>query len=701
RAVFVFVLSANGWEQQAKLEAPSDAADQAFGEAVAISGNTVIVGARSFSGPGPAYVYVRSGTSWSAPVALAPDDGVDGDWFGAAVAISGDTAVVGAPFAETGVNEWGTEGAVYVFTRSGSSWLQTKKLFLLDGLSNDAFGASVALTESTLLVGSPTYPEGAFQGAAYFFGRSGTEWSPPQRVKIERPKWDEFGYRVALSQDLAVVGARSYPIERPEANLALADTGDRVGAAFAYERSASGWTQLGDGLFADDRRGYDWFGTSVAVSNGRVMVGAPGADTVYLYEPLASSAVDGRIGRRGLDDFFGGSIAFENDVAVVGSEYGRNGAYVTEFLVPDGGSCGADSDCRARHCVAGACCNAACSGVCESCSSGTCTPLPGTPCGSYLCTAEGGDCPTTCVAHVDCVDTHYCQNGACVPREESGASCREARTCASRTCIDEKCGGTLEIGRECSNAAECESGFCVDGYCCNEQCRGQCEACDLRGARGTCSPVEGAPHGARAACDGSGICAGRCDGEHTARCSYATAETPCGNSCSNGEQTNEGCNGQGACEERERFSCAPYVCAGDGECGSSCERTADCAAGYTCSNGSCEPRSTCANAHTAESPDGTTEDCSPYLCADGGCKSRCDFADDCVEGYACHEDECVLAPSRSRVSKKSGGCNVGKTHASEEISALVSVLLVALAAMGRGSRRGRSKRRRNESEPDA
>jgi hypothetical protein len=664
RAVFVFVLTAEGWLEQARLDAPSQDGDRLFAEAVAISGDTIVVGAPHRNGRGAAYVYRRSGASWGTPVTLAADgDGVDRDWFGGAVAISGDTAVVGAQFA-TVVDEYSPQGAVYAFSRSGGVWTQTKKLLASDAGVGDGFGSSVALSESTVLVGAPTYFEGSSQGAAYFFTRFGTEWSLPQRVTVEPPWMDEFGHRVALTETLAVIGARTWS-QRPDASVTLGATGHAVGAAFAYAKSESGWTLLGDGLFADDRQDNDWFGTAVAASGSKVMAGTPRADTVYIFDPLTNTAVIDRIGRRGLVDYFGGSIALDGDVAVIGTEVGRNGAYVAELLVPDGGACAENSDCRARFCVEGVCCNVECAGACETCASGTCTPLPDDatrrPCDGYLCTTAGGACPTTCDTHGDCVDTHYCRAGECVPREANGASCREARICASRTCTDDKCGGTLDVGSECSDSVDCSSGFCVDGYCCNEACRGQCEACDLRASRGTCLPVEGVPHGERAPCEGTGVCAGACDGEHTARCSYASGETPCGKSCSDGLLTNASCNGQGACEDREPMPCEPYICADESECGTGCVSTRDCAPGYTCSDGRCEPRSTCANDYTAESPDGTLEDCWPYRCVDGRCKKEegCESTNDCVGGFACLEGECVPAPSKSRASTSDGGCSVG------------------------------------------
>src|SRR6185503_9991154 len=139
-AAYVFVRSKGIWSQQAKLAAYSVGIAY-FGTSVAISGPTAVVGAPlepHGQGRGATYVFVRSGNVWSRPARLTASDGAPGDEFGHSVAVSGSTAVVGAP------NEDSATGAAYAFGNSGGIWSEQAKLIASDGASGDQFGNSVA-----------------------------------------------------------------------------------------------------------------------------------------------------------------------------------------------------------------------------------------------------------------------------------------------------------------------------------------------------------------------------------------------------------------------------------------------------------------------------------------------------------------------------------------------------------------------------
>ncbi|TMB30310.1 MAG: hypothetical protein E6J65_01505, partial [Deltaproteobacteria bacterium] len=144
-------------------------------------------------------------------------------------------------------------------------------------------------------------------------------------------------------------------------------------------------------------------------------------------------------------------------------------------------------------------------------------------------------------------------------------------------------------GQACTAANECSSGFCVDGVCCDQACAGQCQACDVTGSEGLCSPVVGDPHGARTACRGSGpLCGGSCDGVLTASCAYPDSSVSCrAASCLAGVAIlAEGCDGTGFCPAQQTQTCVPYVC-GSTSCAGDCVRDADCTAGNWCSGGVC------------------------------------------------------------------------------------------------------------------
>ena len=152
--------------QQAKLTASDGAASDSFGASIAISGDTVVVGSPFASIDdrtklGAAYVFVRSGTTWTQQQRLTASDGAPGDSFGASVAIGGGTLVVGAPGAD--ISGKPSQGAAYVFARSGTTWTQQQKLTASDGAENDSFGASIAIIVNTVVVGAPG------DGSAYVF----------------------------------------------------------------------------------------------------------------------------------------------------------------------------------------------------------------------------------------------------------------------------------------------------------------------------------------------------------------------------------------------------------------------------------------------------------------------------------------------------------------------------------------------------
>jgi len=154
-AAYVFVRSGTTWSQQAYLKASNTGAGDEFGCSVAVSGDTVVVGALdedgSVSGAGAAYVFVRSGTTWSQQAYLKASNPGAGDEFGSSVAVSGDTVVVGAR------DEGGSAsdaGAAYVFVRSGTAWSQQAYLKASRTDVDDSFGCSVAVSGDTVVVGA-------------------------------------------------------------------------------------------------------------------------------------------------------------------------------------------------------------------------------------------------------------------------------------------------------------------------------------------------------------------------------------------------------------------------------------------------------------------------------------------------------------------------------------------------------------------
>lgn len=258
-AAYVFVRSGSGWTQQQELIADDAAATDYFGDSVAISGDTIVVGAIGDDGAGSltgaAYVFVRSGTSWSQQAKLSASD-ASVQLFGT-VAIDGDTVVVGAShLVTTGL------GSAYVFTRSGGAWREQAKLTPGDPRAGDGFGESVAIDGDTALVGASTVlPPGP--GKAYVFTRSGGLWSEQARLTASAFH-DKFGRAVALDGDRAVIGA---PNALPP------------GAAYLFTRAGTTWTARAQLTVAGAGRVDGELGTSVAMAGDTVIAGAPWDDS--------------------------------------------------------------------------------------------------------------------------------------------------------------------------------------------------------------------------------------------------------------------------------------------------------------------------------------------------------------------------------------------------------------------------------------
>jgi FG-GAP repeat protein/putative Ig domain-containing protein len=259
--------------QQQKLEASDAAGGDNFGESVAISGETVVVGARLDDGTGggeqgSAYVFVRSGTSWSQQQKLEAADAAAGDQFGRSVAISGETLVVGARLDDGAAGS--DQGSAYVFVRSGGVWSQQQKLEASDPGAGDNFGESVGIDGETIVVGALQHngAAGSNQGSAYVFVRSGGVWSQQQKLEAaDAAADDQFGHRVAISGETLVVGAR----------LDDGAAGSDQGSAYVFVSSGGVWSQQ-QKLETSDAAGGDLFGVSLAISGNTIVVGAQGDD---------------------------------------------------------------------------------------------------------------------------------------------------------------------------------------------------------------------------------------------------------------------------------------------------------------------------------------------------------------------------------------------------------------------------------------
>jgi YD repeat-containing protein len=250
-AAFVYTLSGGMWTQTAELTASNGMASAEFGVGVALSGNLAFVGAPAglTSSNGAVYEFTFSGGTWTQTTEITASNGNSNDQFGSALAFSGSTLAVGA------INADSEDGAVYIFTVSGSTWTQQTELSEINSAST--FGNSIALNGTTLIIGD----EG--DNAAYFYSGSGSSWTDEQVLQ------DGFGFgtSVSLSGSSLLVGASFFTLGFDH----------YAGAAFVFTLSGTTWTEEAEltGPLDGTTGLTENFGDAVAISGTTAIVEAP------------------------------------------------------------------------------------------------------------------------------------------------------------------------------------------------------------------------------------------------------------------------------------------------------------------------------------------------------------------------------------------------------------------------------------------
>ncbi|MFI5298144.1 MAG: FG-GAP repeat protein, partial [Polyangiales bacterium] len=561
-AAYVFTQTGSSWSQQAQLLASDGSPFASFGQSVAVSGTTAILGApnSTASGYGIAYVFTRSGTTWTQQQELtAPDYAANGG-FGGRIAMSETTAIITATTNTAGAP------AAYIFAKTGTSWTLQKEFYSPSG--SNTYGSSVAISDTMAVVGDSTVMVGstAFAGAAYVYALSGGTWSYQTELTGASGTANfSFGASVAISGTTVIVGAPALP-----------ETPANEGAAFIFTQSGSTWTS--QQLTNPDGVARDEFGSGVAINGATAIVGA---SQVTVGANLTQGAayvftLDGTTWTQGLEllasdgatnDHFGGSLAMSGTTAIIGAPTKNSTAGAAYVFTVDatGASCATPSACASGFCVDGVCCNTACTATCMACATaytgqpnGTCfdtlnglaphADCPGSSCasgtlsnnvcnGSGLCRANTAQCaPYICGGTVACSTT-------CNPAH-GNADCASGAYCSGTSCVDQAASGSA-----CSAADQCISGVCsADGVCCATACSGTCMACSVTHTgvtSGTCAPVVTGTDPLH-----------QCPGE----------------SCSGASQQNgHVCNGSGACQATTTTACAPYACNAAGTaCATSC-----------------------------------------------------------------------------------------------------------------------------------
>ncbi len=521
-SAYVFVRAGSTWTLQQKLTAADGAGGDNFGFAVSLSGDTALVGAwnddeGASANSGSAYVFLRGGTTWTQQQKLTASDAAAGAWFGMRVSVSGNTALVGAPFSDGPAVDC---GAAYVFVRTGTTWVQEQRLTAADAAASDQFGSAVSLAGNTAAVGAPNDDDaGGNSGSAYVFVRSGSAWAQQQKlVASDAAPDDRFGGALFLSGDTVMVGA-----------VRDDDAGFTSGSVYVFGRTGSAWSQEQKLTAADGAEG-DEFGTSISMSGDDAIVGAS------LDDGAATNT--------------GSAYVFVRGTTLCG-----NGT-VDAGEVCDGGAC-CTSTCSfaptTRICrTAGSSCDLAesCTGSSASCPPDATRPI-GTPCGS----PPSGPC--------DLQDTCAGSSGAtavCVPNVQPAALvCRMA---VSGCDVEERCDG---IGTACPTDAAAPA-----GTPCGSPVMGLCDAVDTcSGATGSAAVcvviVQPSGHVCRPAVSSCDL-ADQCDGAATACPADALVDCDDGDAC-----TADACESDGSCSHAPRDCddgdrCTADSCGPDGAC---------------------------------------------------------------------------------------------------------------------------------------
>jgi MYXO-CTERM domain-containing protein len=446
-AAYVFARNESGFTEEQRLEASDGAAGDQFGWSLSLGEDRALVGASGDDGAcGAAYVFVRSGDTWTEEQKLMASDGTAGDQFGWSVALLDDRAVIGA------LGDDMYRGAAYVFVRSGGTWTEEQKLVAADGAADDHFGSAVSLGENRVMVGA--YWEDSLRGAVYGFVRNGDTWTEEQKlIASDGDAGHRFGNSVSVGEGRVAVGAYASAAGR--------------GAAYVFSQEGTSWSEEAK-LVASDGSSNDLFGWSVALAADRVLAGAYYDDNLrgaaYAFslgladgDGCAESAdcanghcVDGRC-----CDIDGDSpecapcTAGDEctsghcedgvccDRACAPSERcradlkvsGGDGTCGPALVAALGAPCTHGEQCTSGHCVDGYCCNATCDGTCQACTRDSKGEGEDGTCGDV---AEGTNPPKSDADPTpDCGENAACRGGECInepspslPDDDSGCGCR-------------------------------------------------------------------------------------------------------------------------------------------------------------------------------------------------------------------------------------------------------------------------------------
>jgi len=268
-AVYIFKKYQGSWHFEDKIISPEPADEDNFGRALAVQGNLLVVTARkenlNAADVGAAYVFTCRGGEWTNTAKITAGDPTPGAYFGQSVAVQGGLIVVGARNADPN-----DAGAIYLFRESRDGWDEIAKVTPPDGKADDNFGFTVAMAGDTIAVGArrADLPGAKDAGAAYVFSLHGNSVDLVAKLTAgDARAGDQLGQAIALAGDVIAVGA----------NRADTEEGADTGAIYLFRRAGNQWTEI-EKVTASDGVAGDEFGYSLSAFGNRMVTGAHTAD---------------------------------------------------------------------------------------------------------------------------------------------------------------------------------------------------------------------------------------------------------------------------------------------------------------------------------------------------------------------------------------------------------------------------------------
>jgi len=309
-AIYVFKRTGSTWTEEAKLLASDGMTNDMFGHTVSMDGDYAIIGAPAADGPGYAYIFKNSGTNWTEEQKLTASDCEIWDEFGYSVSIDGEYAIIGAQYDDD-------KGSAYIFKRTGSTWTEEQKLTASDGEIWDLFGMSVAICGEYAIIGG--FGDDNYTGSAYIFKRTGSTWTEQAKlIASDIIPGERFGHSVGIDGDYAYIGTthdnnskgavyvfkRNGTVWTEEQKLTASDgksadnfgksfsindncmiigayedsdNGPHSGTVYVFNREGSTWIEK-QKLHPSDGKTWQQFGFCISIDGDFVLIGAYAED---------------------------------------------------------------------------------------------------------------------------------------------------------------------------------------------------------------------------------------------------------------------------------------------------------------------------------------------------------------------------------------------------------------------------------------